>query len=243
MTVVLKHIPCPVCPSSDAFYRWKDGHGHCFSCGYHENPNRTISSIKSKLDDIPELSKELSQEDYVYTIAPKALKWLSSYGIRKEEILKYKLMWNNKTSSLVYPVFSQLNPEKIIATNERYFGTNENFPKYISKGKIHSNLRVLSEKGTNLIVLVEDFVSAIKISRLYAALPLFGASVPTSVIVQLCERKYVKVVIWLDRNKAASSMVFRLKLSQFLPDVRVVLSELDPKGYTIDEIDERIRHA
>jgi twinkle protein len=25
-------LPCPVCPSSDAFHKWSDGHGYCFSC-------------------------------------------------------------------------------------------------------------------------------------------------------------------------------------------------------------------
>ena len=24
------HISCPVCPSSDAFTIYEDGHGHCF---------------------------------------------------------------------------------------------------------------------------------------------------------------------------------------------------------------------
>lgn len=33
------HIPCPVCPSSDAYTLYEDGHGHCFSCGYHYTPN------------------------------------------------------------------------------------------------------------------------------------------------------------------------------------------------------------
>lgn len=29
------HLPCPECPSSDAYTIFKDGHGHCYSCGYH----------------------------------------------------------------------------------------------------------------------------------------------------------------------------------------------------------------
>lgn len=32
-----RHVPCPspTCNSSDAFCWYSDGHGHCFSCGYH----------------------------------------------------------------------------------------------------------------------------------------------------------------------------------------------------------------
>jgi len=33
------HIQCPVCPSSDAYVLYEDGHGHCFSCNYHYLPN------------------------------------------------------------------------------------------------------------------------------------------------------------------------------------------------------------
>lgn len=29
-------LPCPKCPSSDAFHRYDDGHGYCFSCQYFE---------------------------------------------------------------------------------------------------------------------------------------------------------------------------------------------------------------
>ena len=30
--VVERHQPCPSCPSSDAYCRYEDGHGYCFSC-------------------------------------------------------------------------------------------------------------------------------------------------------------------------------------------------------------------
>ena len=32
----LRHEPCPECTSSDAFGIYDDGHGFCFSCGYHQ---------------------------------------------------------------------------------------------------------------------------------------------------------------------------------------------------------------
>lgn len=38
--IVQQHIPCPVCPSSDAYVLYGDGHGYCFSCKYLYLPNR-----------------------------------------------------------------------------------------------------------------------------------------------------------------------------------------------------------
>lgn len=31
-----QHIPCPSCPSSDAYCTYDDGHGYCFSCSYYK---------------------------------------------------------------------------------------------------------------------------------------------------------------------------------------------------------------
>lgn len=31
-------IPCPHCPSSDAYHRYSDGHGYCFSCSTYDPP-------------------------------------------------------------------------------------------------------------------------------------------------------------------------------------------------------------
>lgn len=31
----ISHEPCPVCPSSDAFAIYSDGHGYCYSCGHY----------------------------------------------------------------------------------------------------------------------------------------------------------------------------------------------------------------
>ena len=34
--IVDQHIPCPSCPSSDAYCTYDDGHGYCFSCNYYK---------------------------------------------------------------------------------------------------------------------------------------------------------------------------------------------------------------
>lgn len=46
------HIPCPVCPSSDAYCIYEDGHTHCYSCSYHTP------------------SRELDLSDYTYEYLP-----------------------------------------------------------------------------------------------------------------------------------------------------------------------------
>jgi len=38
-----QHIPCPECPSSDAYCVYDDGHGYCFSCNYYKPREGRIS--------------------------------------------------------------------------------------------------------------------------------------------------------------------------------------------------------
>jgi twinkle protein len=41
--IVEQHIPCPSCPSSDAYCLYDDGHGYCYSCSYFKPKSRDIS--------------------------------------------------------------------------------------------------------------------------------------------------------------------------------------------------------
>lgn len=34
--VIQSKLPCPVCPSSDAYHEYDDGHGYCYSCSYYK---------------------------------------------------------------------------------------------------------------------------------------------------------------------------------------------------------------
>src|SRR4051812_46289504 len=45
--IVSLHGPCPSCVSSDAYCEWEDGHGHCFSCGYHKNKDQLVIDVNS----------------------------------------------------------------------------------------------------------------------------------------------------------------------------------------------------
>lgn len=44
--IVEKELPCPKpCGSSDAYFLYGDGHGHCFSCGYHYFPKKEFIEL------------------------------------------------------------------------------------------------------------------------------------------------------------------------------------------------------
>lgn len=50
--VILSKQPCPVCPSSDAYFTYDDGHSYCYSCGTYFN-NKAIDLNTFTYEYIP----------------------------------------------------------------------------------------------------------------------------------------------------------------------------------------------
>jgi hypothetical protein len=105
-------------------------------------------------------------------------------------------------------------------------------PKVLSHG---SKPFVLFGAGEP-IVIVEDVVSAIKVSRVATALPLFGSNFPSDWMVRLAKLKPSSVVIWLDMDKAKDSRDYAYKFNALLPVARPVATEQDPKCFEEGEI-------
>jgi twinkle protein len=50
--IVKSHLPCPSCPSSDAYSEYDDGHGYCYSCQTYFPANKS-SKIQTEYKAIP----------------------------------------------------------------------------------------------------------------------------------------------------------------------------------------------
>ena len=163
-----------------------------------------------------------------------ARKWLEKYGISEQEQRHYQLSWNAENDSLVFPIFN--NDKELIYYQERYFGDNPRHPKYITHGSKTQQLGFINNpRFPYTCVLVEDFVSAIKVGRLVTCAPLLGASLDRNALKWLVGR-FKQVRVWLDMDKASESLVEASRLVPAIPDVRSILTPLDPKEYTTDRI-------
>src|SRR5688572_21753538 len=58
--IVEQHIPCPSCPSSDAYCLYDDGHGYCFSCNYFKPSKELVLDDSFTYEYLPHrgLTKE-----------------------------------------------------------------------------------------------------------------------------------------------------------------------------------------
>jgi len=180
----------------------------------NNNKNGNVASVDS--------------DSFTYVIPPLAVKWLRKYGITDNEIIHYGILWNARTDSLVFAIRDE---HGIILTNERYFGTNPNHPKYITQGNKTTNTCYFINKNTpKSLVLVEDFISAIKVARFANCLPLLGSQIPSNALKWAVER-FKCLRVWLDMDKAVESLQQASRASQWVSNTRSIITELDPKEY------------
>ena len=257
------HTVCPKCrnkgkdTSGDNLAVYSDNHKFCFSCGYREPAD--IGKLMSHIDDTSPIEIKGSNlpDDISYIIPKEPYRWLKQYGIMEWEIKQHRFCWSEIRQLLIFPVFGD-NSKDVVFWQGRYFGnqytepviiggrtmgyekSRKPHPKYLTSGQHSGILHVLGEEHKNTIILTEDLISAIKVSRVYSAMPLWGSNLASETMKRLhkycISHSFAKVGIWLDPDKNIEAVKMAMRMSQLFPEVAVIQSALDPKDYGTDAI-------
>jgi hypothetical protein len=232
------HEPCPKCGSKNNLGVWEDGHKFCFGCRHWEPAIDSLETLGKKVKAMENnynvmASSGIDSSSFTSSIPKRPMEWLKKYGIVDSEIAYYGVCWNPDRDTLVFPVREE---GKIVLTNERYFGTDPTFPKYKTYGhKNRTPLFITNKANPHSLVVVEDAVSAYKLARLVSTLPLFGATMPANALYWASER-FKSIRVWLDMDKASQSLLEAAKASQYVPDSRSIITNLDPKEYSMNDL-------
>lgn len=261
MSVISKSHNCPYRRSPHenlAFVNYDNGHW-CYSCNKGEfkgndyyvfkgiNPKNTIALDESII--VPENFQ--SPKDF----SLETLAWLYKYYIFDELIYKYSIRYCPYTSyttktgqlfegeSLLFPIISKL---EIVAYQQRFFPNKQFYSKDIKK-----HIFVAGNHATSTVVLVEDFISAIRIGELENCIWLQGTGL-TKDLSNYIIRHYHHIKLWLDGDEAGAkaaegiynSLIKRLEIEtkdnafavRCSLTVRNITTENDPKSYSNEEI-------
>lgn len=224
MTLLYK-TRCPKCEKlgkdtrGDNLAVYENG-SYCFSCGYSTRTYSKPSILKRKDIDVA------LPADITFELPPIATHWLDQYEITKQEIISNGLCYSHAKSYLIFPIWIEGNLE---AWQGRYFGDNEQHPKWISYGLSNQLFYWLGNRNFSGLCLVEDIVSAIKVSRYIDCMPLFNAHISQQRIAKIFELGYNKLIIWLDPDKRKESLAFAEYAKLYGLEVKVVFSDKDPK--------------
>ena len=244
-TLFLQHEYCPKCGSRDNLGRWDDGHGWCFGCGYYEPPQihrsitQTPEKVKTCYNDLI-----MPPDDISKCIGIKGWTWLKKYGILESEV--NDCFWSDSKQWLIFPIYSKLarkdyNKDILIAWQARNFDPIRYKPKYITHGQIGDIIHLYG-KESDTVVLVEDILSAIKVGRSqHQSMPMFGSNISLKTLTRLAKR-FKKLGIWLDMDKAKESLKSKLRASQLgFDQVFTIITPKDPKEYSDEEIKMKLQ--
>lgn len=241
----LTHEPCSECGSKDNLGVWSDGHKWCFGCGYYVPPEgKTVEYVRTLLSKktVKNASVQLPV-DASMSVPLEPRTWLASYGIDPHIIATKDIRWSEKEKCLLFQVREQ---GKLIFYQKRFFGRDD-APKYMSVGDIGSYLNVMQSSisarvAESTVVVVEDFISASKVSLRCDSLPLFGSHIPKQLAVRL-SNVYDNMIIWLDNDKATQAMKFKHEFEALFTKCRVIITPKDPKEFSFEEIGQKIKYA
>jgi hypothetical protein len=237
---VIRKERCPQCAKlgkdrgHDNLAIYSDGHSYCYSCGFRSGGGLWIPRPQEESKSI----EVVLPTDVTTELPYEAKLWLSQYEITQLDINKHLCMWSQYYSRLIFPYFSG---SELVAWQGRYIKVDDREyqkppAKWYSCGKIHEFVHPLNVNSREA-VLVEDIVSAIKVSRYKGSIPLFGSTISKKQLLRL-KLLVDRVWYWLDPDKRTESIKMA-KMSQLLGiESRVILSDKDPKEHGRKEIEQ-----
>jgi len=235
---------CPECAklgrdnSADNLSTYSDGHSYCFGCGWHIPASKIGIWIAKNKEDVQAETHEVYLPSDCTTNYPSVcLSWMAMYELDKTVMLNNNCLWSEYKQRLIFPVYG---PEGLLAYQGRYFGEDITQKKWDSRGDLKNIFHILG-KGSSL-VLVEDIVSAIKISKITRAMPIFGSSIGVERfkrIRMLCKEGEA-VYIWLDPDMRAKSVIEVRRGILCGLNTHAIFSDRDPKEETYETIREKV---
>lgn len=231
-THFVRHEACPECRKlgndrhGNNLGVYSDGSNYCFKCGYSTRRSFIPTQVARVEPTV------VLPHDVVSEIPAAAKQWLGRYQLSRLDLQPHHLMWSEQWSRLIFPYFDATG---LLAWQGRYIGEDTTKAKWFSQGKIHEIIHPVKVTKREA-VLVEDIVSAIKVSRFTGAIPIFGSSVSNK---QLLRLKTVVDRVWyyLDPDMRAKSVKLSATANLLGLKSSVIFSDRDPKEHTNEELE------
>ena len=236
MGTCVGHEPCPKCRkdgndrTGNNLARYADGGAYCFSCGYTILPNGLATLSKETQED----NHAISLPGGVTQVLPeRALAWLYKYSLTDHDIKLNNILWSEYHQRIIFPIIIHGN---LVGWIGRAVEPNI-VPKVYTRGKLHEINYILGNTKSSRIIVVEDIISGIRVSRAsgYATSPLFGSHISKRTMLIL-DKFYDQLIIWLDKDKEKESVKFAKNARDFGIKARSVITDKDPKEYSDSEI-------
>lgn len=243
----VKIMCCGSSPSMLVSHRENGYSCYCFRCeepsshDFVSHGTRSIGEIQRHKRELQEAKGKPPHlpHDAVWTI-PVAYAWFLKFGISLVEATSRGFMWSDFFNRVVVPIYNR-DIDRLDAVHMRAVRPDDK-PKWINIGRPSPDAMYWAcsdpYRENQIIVVVEDLISAIKIDMAgFDAVAILGSDI-TDTQVQRIIKERDSVLVWFD-NDAAGRKGQRDAIKQFqMQGVQVyqILSDADPKTYSREEI-------
>jgi hypothetical protein len=276
MAKFVHYEPCPACRArgkdrrGDNLGRYSDGGGHCYSCGYHEQP--TLLNRNANQTPVKNVQEGPLPRDFTRDVPADGWKWLLQYGLPYSYWKPYcgyspasERLVITHGSPVEYSVGRWIGTDGGNRVQQLHEGRESHSKlmggavrrhevvsheehreaprKWRAWGERLRTATILepTDSSSTEIVLVEDLVSAHKVRQAgYSCLPIFGSDL-YPLAIKVLRATRKPVALWLDLDQWGSLPKKLNRLQTFLDaPVRFIKTDKDPKEYSLSEIKEII---
>ncbi len=254
MGLLISTGACPFCGNGNntpCFAQYSDGY-KCFSCGVTKTQDTnnyafrpTMKTCDKKLD-VPEHTQNIRE------FSPSVLQWLYKYYVYDDLIKKHGISYVKydkfnqfEGESLLFPQFHE---DKLVFYTRRFFPSKQ----FIIRGDKSTPLIIKCVHNVcNKVVIVEDFISAIRLAEHVHTVCLSGVHMNFS-CRKFLESLTYNVEIWLDPDEAGqeASKIILSQLSKSMQygsryrafqnresrTIEIRSTALQPKDYSPQEL-------
>lgn len=254
MATFVRHEPCPRCGSRDNLGRYSDNSAFCFGCNYTERGDRApwIGERDVENQDSDDERGLRLRGARVYPAG--VVEWLGQYAISTPTAIRYGWTYDDVWEQLLFPLKDEngaivciqaknFNPKR--ARKAKYYNTGDKNAAHTYYSKYRSNDKTTgtTEESTRPpVILTEDILSAVRVGEVGVGFPLLGTSIPREKLAWLkTTLNPTRLVVWLDQDKwrEGRSIADAAKLLGL--SANTLLTPLDPKCYSVEQIQEFLK--
>jgi len=196
--IISRSNSCPKCGDdhgNSCYIVYHDGY-HCFSCGASSRKSaesfafRELRIAEERNLFIPHHTLDINE------FSPQCLRWLYSYYVTDKLIKQNKIAFCpsiDRDESILFPVL--IEDGNLVEYQRRFFPKN-----FYSSGGVKKTTFISGNHENTTYVLVEDYISAIRVGQFFNCLCLFGTSL-TSLNKYWLTQHADKILVWLDNDE------------------------------------------
>lgn len=224
-------------------------HGFELTLSQRLEVQRQIAAATLTASATAELPGDPSERAYhPHDWPPKARLWLYRAGFNDEGIRELEAFWSAELQRVVIPFEQVDGTDAWIARSI----DPKHTPKYLFPAGVKRGMGAVGGWGTDAVILVEDYLSAVRVAKATGGtatvIALNGTSADNELLLYAREGwadSGVQVLTWLDPDEwgQKGAATIRQRLARYDVPVINVVTDRDPKFLTTDEIQTTLLEA